>query len=213
MGTKLQKCLEKQERDDISAWMAHFIAEKMALVESASDEAKVSAQRECFEAILLLWEYRAKLPFDSRPFGNLEPIYRALAHIDPNKTSPSYFTNQNRGSKSPREVESVIEFISSLDAVTRIMISFFVRNAILNVVDESTLEWLGAIKGVSESDEFRFLVTFMPELDDEDSVQDIKQARKKELSEHIRRLETYEGLSKDIKSALEAELAKLEQDH
>jgi len=195
--------------------MAHYIAEKMAAIGSARGKAKASAQRECFEAILTLWDYQGRFPHDIRPFKDFDPIFRAIAHLDPNKTTPSFYRNENENPQPPKEVEQAIEFITNLDAATRIMISFFVRESILYTTNESTLEWLDAIKGIAKSDEARIIFKLASELDDKDTVQDQNQneKRKNELSEQIKRLEAFESLSRDIKSLLKAELGKLEVEH
>lgn len=206
----MQKSLEKQSGDEISAWMAHYIAEKMSAVGSARGKAKAPAQRECFAAILTLWDYQSCFPHDIRPFKDFDPIFQAMAHIDPNKTAPSFFRNENVGSQTPKEIEHAIKFITSLDAAARILVSFFVQESILHATDKSTLEWLGAIRGVARSDEARILLKFMPELDDKYTDQDQNEKRKNELSEHIDRLEAFESLSGEIKSVLKAKLEKLE---
>lgn len=190
--------------------MLHYIAEKMADICSAHGKAKATAQRECFETILLLWEYRAYFPNKIRPFANFEPVFNALAHIDPNKTTPSFFRNENLNNHAPKEIEQAIKFITDLDAATRIMISFFLRESISHATDESTLEWLDAIKVVGNSDEATIIFQLMSYLDNSDTVQDQNEGRKNELSEHINRLEAFESLSKKIKSELKAELEKLE---
>lgn len=213
LGKKLEKNLEKNSGDEISAWMAHFIAEKMAAIGSARGKAKASAQRECFEAILTLWDYQDCFPHDIRPFKGFDPIFRAMAHIDPNKTAPSFFRNENGDNQPPKEIEQAIKFITNLDAAARIMISFFVRESILHATDESTLEWLDAINGMARSDEARIILKLVPELDDKDTAQDQNEKRKNELSEHIDRLEAFESLSREIKSVLKAELGKFEAEH
>lgn len=210
LGKKLETNLEKVNGDEISAWMAHFIAEKMAAIGPARGKAKVSAQRECFDAILTLWEYQGYFPHDIRPFKEFDPIFRAMAHMDPNKTSPSFFRNENGDHEPPKEIKQSIEFITNLDSVTRTMISFFVRESILRASDESTLEWLDAIHGVAESDEARIILKLIPELDDKDTAQDQNEERKNELSQHIGLLEAFEGLSREIKSVLKAELGKFD---
>ena len=136
-----------------------------------------------------------------------------MAHIDPNKTAPSFFRNENGDNQPPKEIEQAIKFITNLDAAARIMISFFVRESILHATDESTLEWLDAINGITMSDEARIILNLVPELDDKDTTQDQNEIRKNELSEHIERLEAFEGLSREIKSVLKAELGKLEAEH
>ena len=189
--------------------MAHYLAEKMTDIDSAGVEAKAQAQRECFETILLLWDYRACFPDGMRPFNSLEPIFNALEHINPNKAAPSFFINENRDNSPPKEIEQTIELITSLDAAVRIMISFLVRESILHATDKSTLDWLGAIGGIAKSDEARILLKFIPGLDESDPVQGQNEKRKNELSEHVDRLEAFENLSREIKAVLEAELERL----
>lgn len=215
LGKKLEKELEKNNGDEISAWMAHYIAEKMAAIGSGSShsKAKRSAQRECFEAILTLWDYQGCFPYHIRPFKDFEPIFRAMAHIDPSKAKPSFFRNGNGDNQPPKEIGQAIKFITNLDAATRIMISFFVRESILHATDESTLEWLDAINGMTRSDEARIILNLVPELGEKDTAQGQNEKRKNELSEHIDRLEAFESLSKEMKSVFKAELAKLEAEH
>lgn len=190
--------------------MAHYIAEKIAAASSASGKAKKFAQRECFETILTLWNYQSRFPHDARPFKDLDPVFRAMAHIDPNNPAPSYFRNENEDKQPPKEIEHAIELITSLDSAARIMISFFVRESVSHVTDSSILEWIDAISGIAEPDEARFIFETMTELDDKEAVQNKNEKRKNELTEHINRLEAFEGLSREIKLVLKSELGKLE---
>lgn len=210
LGKKLETNLEKVNGDEISAWMAHFIAEKMAAIGPARGKAKVSAQRECFEVILTLWGYQGYFPHDIRPFKEFDPIFRAMAHIDPNKNSPSFFRNENGDHQPPKEIKQSVEFISNLDAAARIIISFFVRESILHATNEATLGWLDAINGLAQSDEARIILKLAPELDAKEKAQEQNEQRKNELSEQIDRLEVFESLSREIKSVLKAELRKFD---
>jgi hypothetical protein len=212
-GNKLQKSLEEHSGDEICAWMVQYLAEKMEAISSVHDEEKRAAQRECFETILLLWEYRAYFLDETRPFKNFESIFRALAHIDPNKSAPSYFKIDNHDNQPPREIAQAIDLITTLDAATRIMISFFVRESMQHVTDQSSLEWLGAIRGIAKSDEVRIVIRVTPDLDKRDTAQDQNEKRKKELTGHINRLEVFERLSRETRAALNTELKKLEEEH
>ncbi len=213
LGNRLEKNLAKTNGDKTSAWMAHFIAEKMAAIDSVRGKAKASAQRECFGAILTLWDYQGSFPHDIRPFKDFDSIFRAMAHIDPNKTKSSFFRYENGDNQPPKEIEQAVKLITNLDAAARIMISFFVRESILHATEESTLEWLDAIKGLARSDEARVILKLVPELDNKDTAQDQNEKRKNELSEHIDRLEAFESLSREIKSVLKAELGEFETEH
>lgn len=186
--------------------MAHYISEKIIAIDSAVGEEKTICQRECFSTILKLWEYRSCFPNNVRPFKDFEPIFHALAHIDPTKTSPSYFQNES-SNDIPDEISQEIELIAKLDSAVRVVISFFIRNLILNVTTKSTLEWLEAIKGINNSDEERIIYKFLPDF--EEKADDQNQRRKKELSEHIARLEAFENVSLELKAVLKSELMEL----
>lgn len=208
LGRKLEQNLRRNSDDEICTWLAHYIAEKMTDANAANGETRASAQRDCFESILLLWEHQRSFPDQIRPFKSFDPIFSALAHIDPNKSSPSFFRNENSDIKPPEEIEELIEVITSLDSAARAIISFFVRESISQATKKSTLEWLDAIKGVVKSDEVTLILKFISELEGDDM--DKKSKRSDELAENIKRLEAFESISKDIRVTLKAELEKLE---
>jgi len=209
LGRKLEKNLKKNSNDEISVWMAHYIAEKMITIESAGIKEKVTLQKECFEAILTLWNYQSSFPYDMRPFKEFDSIFKAIDHIDPNKSTPSYFRDENPERQPPEEIKTAISFITNLDAATRTMISFFVRESILRVTNKSTLDWLDAIRDVVKSNEADVILKFAPELDVKNISHNKKEKRKKECADNIKKLEAFEALSREVKSALEFELEHL----
>jgi len=193
--------------------MAHYIAEKMTAAASARGKTKASAQRDCFEAILILWDHQASFPNDIRPFKDFEPVFRAMAHIDPNKDFPSYFSQKNGSDKPPTDTEQYANFVVNLDSAIRTMMSYFLRKAILSTTDEATLGWLHGIKDVSESSEAKVILNFVPELDvtKDNDEQAVLERRIKELSEHIERLQSFEHVSKFIRLSMESELKNLKK--
>lgn len=209
----MKESLEKDNSDEISAWIANYIAEKMDAAIRADGKEKSSAERVCFEAILMLWEYQRCLPQTARPFNEFEPIFNALEHIDPNKTYPSYFSNENGEEQPPEEIAQTMEFITHLDNATRIIISFFVRNAMMSAMDESTPRWLAGIKGLEPLEEAKVIFKCIPEIGANTDEESQNEEIKTEISEHIRQLEIFEGISQIIKSALNERLEKLEKDN
>ncbi len=189
--------------------MANYIAEKMAATDYASDNTRASAQRECFETILMLWDHQSRFHRHARPFGKFEPIFSALSHLNPNKPTPSYFSWENHESSPNSEVQQTVKLMVVLDSAVRVMISFLARNSILQVTDESTIEWLKAVNGLVDSDEVRVIVKLLPDIDDKEETTDLHEVRKKELSEYIKKLEAFEAMSKEVKSALNTELQTL----
>lgn len=209
LGNKLKKSLQQIDGDEVVAWMAHYLAEKMVVAESANHETSIQAKRECFETILLLWEYRVHFPDNARPFHNLTAIFNVLSQLDPQNSSPYYFRYKDPNHSPSTEVDQILNAITNLDKAARTIISFYIRESMLQATNDSVLEWLSTIEGLVNSDEFNILIKLIPELNDKEI--DLNENRKKELSEQIKRLEVFEELSKDVKYALKSELKKLDK--
>tara|TARA_R110001606_G_scaffold315688_1_gene462479 strand:+ start:8153 stop:8815 length:663 start_codon:yes stop_codon:yes gene_type:complete len=207
LGKKLAKQFEDYNGDEICAWMAHYIAEKMTTADSAQGKEKLSAQKECFEAILLLWERQASFPRDLRPFKNFEPVFRALAHIDPKNEFPAYYDHE-KFSEEPHE--QLANMIVNVDAAARVMVSYLVREAVLCANDPSLSQWLGGIQGVIDSDESSVILKVLPELDLANGEEEQKKLRITELAEHIDRLDAFVRIAQNIQSDLKTKRDRLE---
>ncbi len=70
-----------RESSTLARWMAHYIAERIALAQNARGAEKASLQRECYDAILKLWKHRRFLP-SKRPLESFEPILEVLGTLD-----------------------------------------------------------------------------------------------------------------------------------
>src|ERR1700719_935454 len=64
--------------DTLGRWMAHYIAELVDQVKTATGDERAVAEQRCFDAILSLWKHRSELPNGKRPFADLEPVMRAM---------------------------------------------------------------------------------------------------------------------------------------
>lgn len=76
--------------DTLAKWMAHYIAAKIELAENLAGEGKVTAEKECFEAILKLWEHRWSIPSNKPFLKDFEPLLETLDKLNPNKEMPFY---------------------------------------------------------------------------------------------------------------------------
>lgn len=89
--------------DTLARWMAHYLAEKMEKAESAPEgEAKESAQRECVELILRLWERRHAWPL-AAPLKDVADRLDELL-----KPKPRYFN-------APNEADPFFELLHGLE--------------------------------------------------------------------------------------------------
>lgn len=213
LGRKLINNLERSKGDRTSEWMTSYLAEKIIATESVQKVKISTEQRECFETILQLWEHRAHLPTHTRPFEDFEPVFRAIKHIDPENPAPSYFRNENSSQAIPKDVEQYINLIVNLDSATRVMLSFYMKEAMMSTMSETTIEWLDAIKGIENSDEARVILNLLPEMDmlNEKQANDLKSKKVKQLTEQIEKLETFENISRITRSELQIQLDKIEK--
>lgn len=94
-----QKILEElnldRSVDTMGRWLAHYLAEKMELADSATEgEARKSAQRECEDLIFRLWERRHAWPLSS-PLKDVADRLDELLKPRPN------FLNRNESETAP----------------------------------------------------------------------------------------------------------------
>lgn len=82
LGETIIKELSKEDDDRLTLlerWMGHYIAELIDKVEHAKNEREKNLlQKECFEAIMKLWDKRNTLPIESMPLGRIKPAIDVL---------------------------------------------------------------------------------------------------------------------------------------
>src|SRR5689334_3164440 len=94
LGKKLVAELKLGDTTDtLARWIIHYIAELIKKVERSTAKRKEKLARECFEAILVLWQHRHEMPDGKRPFEGLESALRALESLDPCNTEHRYFSS------------------------------------------------------------------------------------------------------------------------
>lgn len=207
LGKKLQKSFEKDSKDETCRWLANYIAEKIDATELAVGEAKAVEQRQCFEAILLLWEYRSSFSVNTRPFKGFEPIFQALEYLNPNKEQPSFF----RGYQLRSEDNEPLNYIIELDLAVNIVFSHVIKEAILRATDESVSSWIHLAKDIESTNELEVIYKTIPGLYDTSEKKHEDDKRKSaKLQADIARLIALEEISKKIKDELVQELEALD---
>lgn len=196
--------------DTLSRWMVHYIAEQITVAENATGDKKRVAEQRCFETILKLWQHRSALPNGHRPFENFEPIFNALARLDPDNPQPYYYSRlnaipseTNEVSKEPNEVLQWIDLANAMDRSARILIEFIFHQASLIAMDEKTINWLINAVGISPNDDVSIVVRLMntyEDIDEETNTSDNDQSGK--IQSRIQQLDTFIALSQEIRSLL-----------
>lgn len=134
--------------DDMMAqWMAHLIAERMGAAESASPEARASAQDACARVIFELWAHRNSLPPHVRPFRELEPLLQTLASLDVDSGPRFRYFPQHLGDEEFKGVElkggQLLKAAVDLDYSARVLIHYLLTSAAESVGDKA-IPWLNA---------------------------------------------------------------------
>lgn len=80
--------------DTLAKWMAHYVAEKIALAERLSGNKKKQAEIECFEIISKLWEHRWSIPHNKPFLQDFEVLFETIDKLNPNKNTPFFLPPQ-----------------------------------------------------------------------------------------------------------------------
>lgn len=143
-----KRLVEEFERDchidTLTRWMAHWIAEKIELVEKAGEVERPSRMLEASDAILKVWEHRNNFPHGRRPFEKLEPILSTLAGLSAEGDRPrlySFLRSQAGESESSGETKKWLELATGIDDGARVLIRYCLACAAEQATDHAQ-EWV-----------------------------------------------------------------------
>lgn len=198
--------------DTLSRWMAHYLADKISLIERLPDgKEKKNAQKECFEVILKLWENRWELPSGRRPLENFEPILNVLEKINPEKEEPFFYRQASRIVKTDKgfdieEIDKYLEIIKQIDKVARIWIDFLLLQATSKAKNENTETILkNALPTLCNYDVDAIQILF-------DDIEDFTRKNKKEtLQKRIEELKKFAQLNEFILEEYKKNISSMEE--
>lgn len=198
--------------DTLGRWMAHYIADLIVRTEKATDEEKSLAEKNCFEAILVLWKHRAELPNDNRPFENLEPVIRAIESLDPDNETPRYFRSARRPNDENKEQSDAanwLALVDELDYSAKVLIGYCLSEAARTAVDKSR-EWVKLAEAAEvEHGVPEIVIRFVSSNADLGKDLDSNAEVRRRLQERIERLEGFIKLADSVASDLKAQLKSL----
>jgi len=207
--------------DTLARWMAHYIAEQMTTAENATGDDKIEAEQRCFETILKLWQHRSSLPNGRRPFESFEPVFRALARLDPENPTPYFYSNPNFRSSEPDdsgedsdEVQQWLDVARGIDQAARVWLEYVFHQAALNATDEKTITWLENAVGLPAGDDISIIVRLFhaePEDESEETAERERQAKQEKLRSRIKQLDAFIDFSQDLRAAFVTELETMTQ--
>ena len=208
--------------DTLARWMAHYIAEQMEIAENTTGDDKTEAKQRCFETILKLWQHRSSLPNGRRPFESFEPVFRALARLDPENPTPYFYSGPGFRSPEPDdsdedldEVQQWLEVARGIDRAARVWLEFVFHQAALNATDEKTITWLENAVGLPASDDVLTIVRLIhaePENESEETAAREQQAKQEKLKSRIKQLDAFDDFNQVLRAAFVTELETMTQD-
>lgn len=152
--------------DTLSRWMAHYLADKMSLIENSQGKKRKIAEQECFDTILKIWEHRQNLPSGTRPFEEFEPLLNLISKIGTDDRNVPLFyrpdireRNHEIDSVNPKKIEGEDWLIiaSQIDQTARVWLRHSLKEYAISVKKDSTDEWLNNCVGLSDSDDAKII--------------------------------------------------------
>lgn len=199
--------------DTLGRWMVHYIAELVQEAETARRDELPAKQAQLRDAILALWAHRFELPTGKRPFGEFEPILRALASLDPESQSSRYFSparapdNESDESKETREW---IELAIALDHISKVLIDQCLTLAADTTLDKSK-EWVMLAKEAGIDDRFELnVIQFFKAQSDLMKEPDPNAYQRRVLTDRKAKLEAFLSVASKLVNEINARLNSLQ---
>lgn len=201
--------------DTLGRWMAHYLAELIQEAEVATGDNRIAKQALLRDSILALWAHRFELPSGTRPFGEFEPILRALASLDPESETSRYFSASRAPSSENSESEETrqwIELARGLDYASKILIDHCLISAAGSALDQSQ-EWIKLANkaGIDDSFEFR-VIRFISNQRDLMEKTDLNAHQRSILSDRHEKLEGFLSLASILTADIKVRLTALQSD-
>jgi hypothetical protein len=199
-----------QTTDTLGRWMAHYIAEKIEIAETATGEDRAQKVSACVGEILRFWGHRSQMPRGKRPFEDFEPIMHALESLDPNATTPRYFSEARSAAESANEASKVMRWLgiaSGIDHAARVLIRYCLAAAVEDAVDKSR-EWVTLANEAEEKDIDIKIVILLTEVADAMNAESAEGLHREEIKKLLTRLDEFSERASDLSNHFREILAR-----
>lgn len=197
--------------DTLGRWMAHYIAELMHSAETAGPEDRPAKLAQCAAAILEIWNHRHQLPDGKRPFQDFDGIFRALESLDPNPTTPRYFSPARKDANTEgADARKWLAAAKSVDDAARMLIRYCIARAAETASDDSE-GWISDAErsGVGDGIDLQIirLINREQDLMDPDALEAVA---RKAIEEKIQRLDHLNEVTAVLNADLKRQLGDTE---
>jgi hypothetical protein len=152
LGRELADSL--QADDTLGRWMAQYIADLINRAKTAEGLDRDKLQRECAAEILRLWSHRHSFRNPQRPMASYEPIYRALARLDP-ENPPWSFLRSFDSDTAPTADQLVTNALLTAALAIEDAARDAVRELIVGAAEvaaEKEAKWLDLAKQITDEE-------------------------------------------------------------
>jgi len=207
LGKKLANNFKAGSGDATSHWMAHYIAEQITTIEENKNDDNSSANQECFETILKLWDHQAYFPRGARPFEKFDTLFHTIERMNPDYPSPFFYNEPEADQpKLSEEAELWINVAKKLDQHSRVLIEFSFDKAFQNTVDENTKSWITAISGVTKSQEALIIQFYESKINEDEKEQRKLDKKRDDIQQRIEQLNELDSLCQMVKQDMQEQL-------
>ncbi|OMP75286.1 hypothetical protein [[Flexibacter] sp. ATCC 35208] len=219
----LKELSYENENDLMIRWMAHYLAEKMKLVDQAEGTLKEAVEKECFNIILKLWERRWSLPPSRRPLRNFEPILDTLRKLSPDENDLFYPYGldevETEDDPAGEKVKHWLGIVKSVDETARVLIRYALNQAADNSENEDTKGWLYAGRNLDDLGDISAMWLFREKygslneaVEDMDSASMLRQQKIELYKARIEDLQKFKGVYEEILKSYETQYKKASEE-
>ena len=203
LGKHLSEELEQEKYPDtLTRWMAHYIAQLISQAEDSTGKKKKAIEKECFNTILKLWEYKSSFPDGKKPFERFEVIFKTLEKLSPDNRNRFFYDNQQENETDDDFVKQSMKAIQIIDEAVRVWIEYILKDAVELANDEKTKKWLKMAIPIKNRDEVNILFNILGSDDDNDNLKSRVIKEIKYLESRIEQLEGFKNYNDMIHSKL-----------
>jgi hypothetical protein len=209
LGKHLAEELERGEHPDtLSRWMAHYIAQLITEAENSTGIKKKAIEKECFNTILKLWEYKSSFPDGKKPFERFEVIFKTLEKLSPDNRNMFFYENQQENIPDDDIIKQLMKAIQIIDEAARVWIEYILKDAAELASDEKIKKWLTIAIPTKKRDEANIYFGILKPDDNDDLKSRIKE-NIKHLESRIKQLEAFGAYNEMIHTSFTNQITLL----
>ncbi|EEX33222.1 hypothetical protein VIC_002676 [Vibrio coralliilyticus ATCC BAA-450] len=171
-------------------WMVHYIAENINKASHSDGDAKDTAERNCVDAIIKLWQHRSELPRGIRPFTEFDSVFQGLSRLDSSSSNHYYNEflqfDEEIDDEESTDTKQWVNVALTVDQAAKSLVSECFEKAAQSALTEKSKSIL-QLAPKSSGDDIKVLLSF---LDDEIDENTLKEKKIADIESKIARIQS-----------------------